>query len=231
MDSALLDLLGRVDTPTVCNAIEVVEGRRGFDRFTRGTMVASDPGAPAMVGYARTARLAARHPPEESAEVIRERRMAYYRYMAEAPAPAIAVIEDLDWPDCIGAYWGEINTAVHKGFGLAGVVTNGVVRDLGDLPDRFPVLAGSVGPSHGFVHVREIDCPVTVMGLSVSPGDLLHADQHGAVVIPAEVVPGLADGIARLLETERIVLDAARAPGFDFTSFEAAWTRFEKART
>lgn len=231
MDSALLDLLGRVDTPTVCNAIEVVEARRGFDRFTRGTMVASDPGASAMVGYARTARLAARHPPEEAAEVIRERRMAYYRYMAEAPAPAIAVIEDLDWPDCIGAYWGEINTAVHRGFGLAGVVTNGVVRDLGDLPDRFPVLAGSVGPSHGFVHVREIDCPVTVMGLSVSPGDLVHADRHGAVVIPAEVVAGLADGIARLLETERIVLDAARAPGFDFTSFEAAWTRFEKART
>lgn len=231
MDDDLLNLLRRTDTPTVCNAIEVVEGRRGFNRFTRGTMIASHPGEPAMVGYARTARLAALKPPDEPPEVVRERRMAYYRYMADAPKPAVAVVEDLDWPGCIGAYWGEINTAVHKGLGLAGALTNGVVRDLGDLPQGFPVVAGSIGPSHGFVHIREFDGPVTVMGLDVSPGELVHADRHGAVVIPDEVAPGLAEGIARLRETERIVLDAARAPGFDFATFEQAWTRFERART
>ena len=43
MDDTLLALLRRVDTPTVCNAIEVVEGKRGFDRFTRGTMLCSAP--------------------------------------------------------------------------------------------------------------------------------------------------------------------------------------------
>lgn len=231
MEDELLNLLRRVDTPTVCNAIEVVEGRRGFARFTRGTMVASDPQAPAMVGYARTAKLAAVTPPQEPPEVIKERRMAYYRYMAEAPRPAVAVVEDVDWPGCIGAYWGEINTAVHKGFGLCGALTNGVVRDLGDLPGGFPVVAGSIGPSHGFVHVREYDGPVTVMGLTIVPGDLVHADRHGAVVIPEEAVPHMADGIGKLLDTERIVLDAARAPDFDIGVFESAWTRFERART
>ena len=230
-DTALIELMRSVDTPTICNAIEVAQGKRGFDGFTRGTPVASHPQASAIVGYARTAKLAALAPPTEPPETIRARRMAYYRYMAEAPKPALAVIEDLDWPDCIGAYWGEINTTVHKGLGLAGALTNGVLRDLGDLPDGFPVVAGSVGPSHGFVHIREIDTPVRVFGLEVRPGDLVHADRHGAVVVPSDVIPELAAAIGKLLETEKIVLEAARAPGFDFAAFEAAWTAFEKART
>ncbi len=230
MTPSLLSLLRKVDTPTVCNAIEVAQGKRGFDQFTRGTMLCSAPDEPAMVGYARTAKIAALNPPSEPADVIRARRMAYYKYMAEAPEPSVAVIEDVDYPDCIGAYWGEINTSVHKGFGMSGVVTNGVMRDLGDLPEGFPVVAGSIGPSHGFVHVREVDTPVSVFGLTVSPGDLVHADRHGALVIPKDVIVHLEAAIQKLLVTERIVLDAARQPGFDFESFETAWAEFEKAR-
>jgi regulator of RNase E activity RraA len=230
MDPELLDLLRRVDTPTVCNAIEVVQGRRGFAAFTRGTMVCTEPG-PAVVGYAVTAQIAALAPPTEAPEVIRARRMAYYRAMHDAPKPSVAVIEDLDWPDCIGAYWGEINTTIHKGFGMSGALTNGVVRDLGDLPQGFPVIAGSIGPSHGFVHVRSLGQPVRVMGLEVRQGDLIHADRHGAVAVPPEVIPSLAGAIRRLQDTERLVLDPARRPGFDFAAFETAWASFEKART
>ena len=230
MDTTLLDLLRKVDTPTVCNAVEVVQGKRGFDRFTRGTMVCSAPGE-AMVGYARTARIAALAPPTEAPDVIRTRRMAYYRYMSEGPRPGVAVVEDLDGAAAIGAYWGEINTTIHKGFGLSGALTNGVMRDLGDLPDGFPVVAGSIGPSHGFVHVRDLDCEVRIFGLSVRPGELIHADRHGALVIPEDVVGGLQAGIESLLATEKIVLDPARADGFDFAAFEAAWEAFEKART
>lgn len=231
MKPSLLSLLRKVDTPTVCNAIEVAQGQRGFDRFTRGTMHCSAPEEPPMVGYARTAKIAAVNPPAEPPEIIRARRMAYYRYMAEAPSPSVAVIEDLDFPDCIGAYWGEINTTVHKGFGLSGALTNGVMRDLGDLPQGFPVVAGSVGPSHGFVHVRELDAPVSVFGLTVNPGDLIHADRHGALVVPEDVVGQLEAAIQKLLTTERIVLDAASQPGFDFEDFETAWSEFESART
>ena len=230
MDTALLDLLRQVDTPTVCNAIETVEGRRGFDRFTRGTMVCTEPGR-AVVGYAVTARISAVAPPAEAPDVIRARRMAYYRMMHDAPKPSVAVVEDIDHPVCVGAFWGEINATVHKGFGMAGALTNGVVRDLGDLPPGFPVIAGSVGPSHAFVHVREIGGPVTVHGLAVAPGDLVHADRHGALVIPPAVVPHLGAAIGKLQATERLVLDPARAPGFDFAAFEAAWAAFEAART
>lgn len=231
MEDALLKRLRSVDTPTVCNAIEVAQGKRGFDRFTRGTVLCSDPDGGAVVGFARTAKIAALRPSDEPAEVIRARRMEYYRYMAEAPMPAIAVIEDSDGADAIGAYWGEINTEIHKGFGISGVLTNGVMRDLGDMPDGFPVIAGSIGPSHAFVHVRAFDTPVTVFGLRVDPGDLVHADRHGAVIIPAELIGQLDAAIDKLLATEKIVLDAARQPGFDFSRFQAAWTEFENART
>lgn len=230
MDTDLFDILSRVDTPTVCNAIEVVQGKRGFAAFTRGTMVCTEPGR-AVVGYAVTAQIAALAPPTEAPEVIRARRMAYYRAMHDAPKPSVAVIEDLDWPNCIGAYWGEINTTIHKGFGMSGALTNGVVRDLGDLPPSFPVIAGSIGPSHGFVHVRSIGQPVRVMGLEVRQGDLVHADRHGAVVVPQEVVPALASAVKKLQETERLILDPARAPGFDFAAFERAWASFEASRT
>jgi regulator of RNase E activity RraA len=230
MSAELLDLLSRVDTPTVCNAIEVVQGKRGFDRFTRGTMICTEPGR-AVVGYAATAQIAALAPPTEPPDVIRARRMAYYKAMHDAPKPSVAVVEDLDFPNCIGAYWGEINTTVHKGFGMSGALTNGVVRDLGDLPQGFPVIAGSVGPSHGFVHVLSVGQPVQVMGLVVRQGDLIHADRHGAVVVPPEVISDLAYAIAKLQATERLVLDPARKPDFDFAAFEAAWAAFEKART
>ena len=231
MNANLLALLRSVDTPTVCNAIEVVQGKRGFNQFTRGTVQCSAPDEPAMVGYARTAKIAAKIPSDDPPDLIRTQRMAYYRYMSEADGPAIAVIEDEDFPNAVGAYWGEINTSVHKGFGLAGALTNGVMRDLGDLPDNFPVIAGSVGPSHGFVHVLEIATPVTVFGMEVADNEMVHADRHGALVIPDDYLGAVGGAIAKLLETEKIVLNAARAPGFDFASFEAAWAEFERQRT
>ncbi|MEP3346180.1 MAG: RraA family protein [Litoreibacter sp.] len=231
MTPSLLKLLRSVDTPTVCNAIEVAQGQRGFDRFTRGTMLCSAPDELAIVGYARTAKIAAVAPPSEEPEVIKTRRMAYYEYMASASDPSVVVIEDTDFPDCIGAFWGEINTTVHKGFGLAGTLTNGVMRDLGDVPTGYPVVAGSIGPSHGFVHVKEIKTPVEVFGLRVSEGDLIHADRHGAVVVPTDVYNSIEAAISKLLATENLILEPAKREGFDFKAFQAAWEEFEKQRT
>ena len=231
MTDDLLALLQKVDTPTVCNAIEVAQGKRGFDAFTRGTMLASHPDGGAIVGYARTARIAAVNLPSEPPDVIKARRMAYYIYMSEGARPAVTVIEDADYPDAIGAYWGEINTNIHKAFGISGTLTNGVMRDLGDLPEGYGVVAGSIGPSHGFVHVLDHDQPVTVFGMQVRPGDLVHADRHGAVVIPPEVIADLQAAIESLFASEKIVFDAVKGKQIDFAGFEAAWAAFEKSRT
>lgn len=231
MSDSLLALLQQVDTPTVCNAIEVAQGKRGFNQFTRGTMLSSAPEEGSVVGYARVSQIAAIDPPTETSEVIKARRMAYYKYMSEGPRPGIAVVEDVDFPNAVGAYWGAINTTVHKGFGLGGALTNGVMRDLGDLPDGFPVIAGSIGPSHAFVHVRTIGEPVNIFGMQVKEGDLIHADGHGAVVIPKDVIPFLEVSIKKLLDTEKLVLEPAEQDDFDFEKFESAWTLFEKSRT
>lgn len=231
MTPELLDLLRAVDTPTICNAIEVAQGRRGFDQFTRGTVISSAPDAGAIVGQARTAQIAAAAPSREPPDVLRARRLDYYRHMATAEGPALAVVEDLDGEAAVGAFWGELNTTIHHAFGLSGTLTNGVMRDLGDLAPGYTVIAGSIGPSHCFVHVRTVAQPVTVFGLRVAPGDWVHADRHGACVIPEDVMPVLGPAIETSRRAEAIVLDAARAPGFDFAAFEAAWAAFEAART
>lgn len=231
MDQSLLELLRSVDTPTVCNAIEVVQGKRGFAAFTRGTMLCSAPAEPPIVGYAVTAQIAAVAPSQEPPEVIRARRMAYYKAMHDAPKPSVAVVEDMDYPACIGAYWGEVNTTIHRAFGMSGALTNGVMRDLGDLPSGFPVVAGSIGPSHGYVHVRSLGQPVRVFGLTVAQGDLVHADRHGALIVPADTIHALGAAIRKLQATERLILEPARTPGFDFAAFESAWAAFEKSRT
>ena len=230
MKISLLNLLQSVDTPTVCNAIEVAQGKRGFNDFTRGTMLASDTKG-VIVGYAVTAQIAAIEPPTEAVSVIRERRMSYYKAMSENVKPSIAVVEDLDYPNCIGAFWGEVNTTIHKGFGMSGALTNGVMRDLGDMAEGFPVVAGSIGPSHGFVHVRSVNQPINIFGMNIKSGDLVHADRHGAVVVPTDVIDDLEASILKMQQTERLILDPARKKGFDFDAFETAWNDFEKART
>ncbi len=226
----LLALLQRVDTPTVCNAIEVAQGKRGFDAYTKGTMHCSAP-SQSMVGFARTAKIAGREAPTEAPDVIRARRLDYFRNMAGGPRPAIAVLEDVDYPHCVSAWWGEVHTNVHKGLGLNGALTNGVMRDLGDLAEGFPVVAGSIGPSHAFVHVRELGTPVNVMGMTVNQGDLVHADRHGGLVIPPEVIPDLKAAIEKMWAGEQIILGPAKEPDFDLDKLLEAWAEFEKART
>ena len=228
---SLLKRLREVDTPTVCNAIEVVQGKRGFANFTRGTMFHCRPGMSAMVGRARTARIAGLEPPTQAPEEIKARRLKYFRAMARGPAPTVAVIEDIDYPNCIAGWWGEVHVAVHKGLGLNGAVTNGVMRDLDVIDDGFPVLAGSIGVSHGFVHVVDLGTEVTVMDMKVAEDDLIHADRHGALVIPEEVLDDLEAAIGTVFANEALILEPARRPGFTIEKLEEAWANFEARRT
>lgn len=175
----------------------------------------SKPGDLAIVGFARTAKISGLAPPTEPDDVIRARRMDYYRSMAGGEGPTAAIIEDVDFPNCIVGWLGEVNIAVHKGLGLSGAVTNGVMCDLDVLDDGFPVLAGSIGVSHGFVYVVEIGTPVDVMGIKVTQDDLIHADRHGALVIPSTIISDLKLAIETVIANESIFLEPAREPDFD----------------
>ena len=222
-----LAALRGADTPTVCNALEIAMGGRTANGFTKQPVVCADPGLPPVVGFARTAKIRAASAPEMPPDRVREIRLGYYEYVASGPDPAVVVIEDTDWPRPVGAFWGEVNVAIHKGLGLAGAVTNGSLRDLGELDAGYQVVAGAVGPSHAFVHVTETDCPVSVFGVTVKPGDLVHADRHGAVVVPARHFDGIAAAIDTVRRKERPILEAARKPGFDIARLRAAWKEGE----
>ena len=227
----LYRLLISIDTPTVCNAIEVVQGKRGFANFSKKTIQAAYPKAPPLVGYALTAKIKGKAKPTLSPEVVKEIRKNYYEYMSKGPRPGVCVIEDVDYPDEVGAFWGEVNTWIHKGFKLSGTVTNGVMRDLDSMASDYQVIANSIGPSHAFVHVTDVDVPVEVFGVTIKPNDFVHADRHGIVNIPREVIGNLEQGILTLLKNEKIILDVAKGKDFSYEKFVKAWEKFEKART
>ena len=229
MNSQLIKLLQKTDTPTVCNAIELAQKKRGFNHFSKGDVCAMHASNQVVVGYVKTAKIAAQKPPKEPLEIIQKRRMNYYLYMAENTQPTACVIEDTDSKP-VGAYWGEVNTTIHKGFGISGVVTNGVMRDIDTCPKDFQVIASGLSVSHGFVHIVDIDCEVEVFGLKVSPQDFIHADRHGMVIIPKDILPSIDKWILKIYELEKIVIEPAKAPGYNFSQFEKSWREFEKVR-
>ena len=143
-----LALLAQWDTPTICNALElIVPKRRGYG-FTVEHAVCLNPGLKPIVGYARTARCATRTPPEETTQELTDRRLAYYEYVATAPYPTVAVVQDFETDPGVGAFWGAVQTNIHKGLGCLGAVTNSAMRDLDDCAPGFQILAHKVVPSH-----------------------------------------------------------------------------------
>ncbi len=212
----LLEQLRAFDTPTICNALEVIDNKFRRGDFNTRPLVAPFPDLPPMVGYARTATIRSIHPSEMNSADARAQRIGYYEYVASPPGPQIVVIQDLDGPDVgFGAFWGEVQSTVHKALGCAGVVTDGSIRDIPQWAPGLNVLAGSIMPSHGYVHLADYGKEVRVAGMLVRSGDLIHADRHGAVVIPhdvAEKVPVACDFMAR---KEAVILDMARKPGFN----------------
>lgn len=210
-----LDQLRQFDTPTMCNAIEVLRpDRRGFG-YTVAPLVCHDPAAPPMVGFARTGTMRAMHPADRTPEQDLEVRLGYYRHIAEGPGPTITVIEDLDPIPGYGALWGEVNSNVHRALGSLGVITNGSIRDVDDWADGFGALAGMVNPSHAWVHVEEYAVPVTVAGMAVRPGDLIHADRHGAVVVPLDTVDRIPETVEKIAAAEARLIDPAKAGTLD----------------
>src|SRR5262249_22744822 len=144
---------------------------------------------------------------------VKARRHAYYRYVDAGPRPSIIVMQDLDGEHAgYGAFWGEVHSAVHKGLGAIGLITDGSVRDVPQWAPGFQFLAGSIGPSHAFANIVACGEPVEVAGMRVADGDLVHADRHGAVVIPRNAAARIAAAAAEVTAREARILAVARAP-------------------
>ena len=213
-----------LDTPTVCNALEIVAPERRGYGYTVQPLVCTRPELPPMVGIARTASISAAHPSDLRGKEARAMQDGYYAYVDDGPKPTIMVIQDQDGPQRgYGSWWGEVNSNIHQGFGCLGLVTDGSVRDIPDIPEDFQMLADRIGPSHAFVHPVEFGRPVTVSGMRVVSGDLIHADQHGAVVIPWNVAQDIMSAAADIAKREGVIIGAAQEPGFNMDRLRKAW--------
>src|SRR3984893_17888333 len=194
-----LEVLKQWDTPTICNGLEIVAPERRAIGFTVEPMVAVDRKFPPIVGLARTGMIRAKEPP--SAPI--PPREDWYDYVAADHLPTIAVLQDVDDRPGYGAFWGEVQTTVHSGLGVLGCVTNGSFRDLDMLAPGFQIVGGRIGASHAFVHMVDFGKGVNVFGMHAAHDDVIHADFHGAVVIPAEAVRKLPDAIALVSRREK----------------------------
>jgi len=212
--------LRSIDTPTVCNLIEIVAPERRGAGYTVGHLHCPFPDLPPMVGFAKTAAIRARD--AVAGPGYMQKRMDYLDYVAGEPHPSVVVIEDKDQPAGYGAFWGEVQTNVHKALGCLGTVTNGSIRDIPAVAEGFQMLAGSYAPSHAYVHVVEFGLSVTVHGMEVRSGDLVHADRHGAVVVPVDRIDAMPAALDDLGKREARIIAAARAPGATVEAIKAA---------
>jgi regulator of RNase E activity RraA len=217
-----LEFLRSIDTPTVCNLVEIVAPERRGHGYTVKHLHCPFPELPPMVGFARTVTFKAKDAVPLGQAGYMQKRLDYLDYVAAAPRPSITVMEDLDGEHVgYGAFWGEVQSNVHKALGCLGVVTNGSIRDIPMIASGFQMLAGSIVPSHAYVHVVDFAIDVTVHGMAAKSGDLIHADRHGAIVVPADKIAEMRSALDALSAREAKIIAAARAGG-DIAAIKAA---------
>lgn len=183
--SDLLELQ-RWNTPTVYNGWEqITRHRPNYDCINLEPVNDFMPGMGPMAGYAVTVVV---EPGNNKHPKANPDGWAQYReYVASMPGPKIVVVQDLDKPNLYGAFWGEVNSNAHKALGCIGSITDGGIRDIDEMVNvGFKTLARNLCVGHAFSFPVRWNCEVEVFGRKVLPGQLIHADKHGFLVIPDE---------------------------------------------
>lgn len=215
-----LDALAKYDSPTICNAVELWNLRPRNLGYMNQSIKATSPQLPPMVGYALTSTFRSMCPPRTSD--VYGSIGAQLEAFETVPGPPVIVFQDLDEP-CASATFGEVMCSTYQRFGAKGLITSGTGRDLAQVEGLgFPTFTNGAIAAHGYCHILAINVPVTVGGLTIFPGDLLHGDLNGVTTIPPEIateVPGVCDEIAK---AEAIILDYLKFDKVDVAGFNAA---------
>jgi regulator of RNase E activity RraA len=210
LDPSVLDALRKYDAPTLSNAIELFDVRPRDEGYMSHDIRCLFPDLGVMVGYAATATMRARGASEGYSPD------ALTAHVQAVPGPRIVVVQDLDDPPAHGALWGEVMATTFTALDCLGTVTNGSVRDLDEAHTiGFRFFAPAVTVSHGYARVEDVGEPVRVGGLTVRPGDLLHADKHGVLLIPHEIAAELPAAADRVIAAEQEFIGWIRSPEFD----------------
>jgi len=206
-----LEALRRYDSPTLSNAIEAFDVRPRDEGFAGMEIECLFPELGVMIGYAATATIRARGRGDGDADHSR-----LWALVRSLPEPRVVVVQDLDDPPGVGAMWGEVQSSIYKALGCAGTVTDGCVRDLKEVREMgFHFFARGPGVSHAYVRLESVGGPVRVGGLTVRPGDLIHADQHGVLLIPTAIAADLPAAADRIIEREQEFIRWVRSGEFD----------------
>ncbi len=204
--------LQSLDTCTVANAIETFDVRLRNEGYADSSIRCQTPCTAAVTGHAVTARIRSASPPMAGGTYVD--RTDWWSHIQTIPGPRIVVIEDMDKVPGGGAFLGEIHACILQALGCVAAVTNGSVRDLPAITaSGFKVFANHLSVSHAYVHVVEFGGPVTVGGLEVRPGDLLHADCHGVLSVPHEIASRVPAAAAEIMERERRVIELCHSGG------------------
>ena len=130
-------------------------------------------------------------------------------YIDHVPAGSVIVIDNLARVDC--TVWGGILTQVALAKGIAGTIVHGAVRDINTIRKaNYPLWCVDSFMRSGKNRVQKIgeQCPVMISGVTISPGDIMFADEHGVVVIPVRLVDQVIKKALAIQQTEKNIIDA-----------------------
>jgi regulator of RNase E activity RraA len=165
-----------------------------------------------MLGYAVTA-ICDNRPGEVAG------RRAFFEWLQaikEAPKPVVCVFQDVSLDPKTSCYMGEVMATCAQKLGAIGLLTDGGVRDLAEVEALgFHYFAAGAVASHGNFAITKVGLPVKVSGVTIRPGDLVHADRNGALVIPDDTAEGLPGAVETIRQREKRVLDYAQSPDFN----------------
>jgi 4-hydroxy-4-methyl-2-oxoglutarate aldolase len=125
------------------------------------------------------------------------------------------VLQDMDHPAGRGAFIGDMHAAILKALGCIGYLTNGAVRELSSVRAMgIQLFAGSVAVSHAYAHIFDLGTAISIDGMEVQTGSLLHGDMHGVLTVPHEIAASIPAAASKLQDIEQKVIDFCRSSGF-----------------
>ena len=145
-----------------------------------------------MVGYAVTTKI---QPSKQDLVPDKPHAWSEYReYVASVEGPTTVVFQHCDKDNLVGAFWGEVNSNIHRVLGCVGTIIDRAIRDLDEMKNAgFKALARGMCVGHAYSVPVEWGGDVEVFGRSVKSGQLVHADKHGFLAIPPEDEEGLLE--------------------------------------
>ncbi|MDX3313904.1 RraA family protein [Streptomyces sp. NPDC054884] len=132
-------------------------------------------------------------------------------FLDDVPAGAVILIDNAGRTDC--TVWGGIMSQTARARGIAGTVIHGTCRDVAVATDvGYPIWSVSRFMRTGKDRVRPaaVQTAVTVDGVLIRPGDILVADDDGAVAVPTARWDEVADIARRIDRVEDAIVEAVR---------------------